>query len=235
MPYYFGEDMVGYTDHIDKLEDDSGYEAPESFEYMDPWQANAAVLSFPETPGPEPRLPPWPPLSQPGLKGFLARLFGRKAAPETAQLTPEEIDERRRKAEEAIFAYELWAVSGLATRCRGRGVKRVFDSYDGSSDESFTHLTGIEMRDGRVIPAGELGSQRKGVDCTQLVDAAVSALMEIMAPAVSNCTARSSSTSMPALSRTKRIPTSCLATRCHGRSDDGRIRREAPEPALNPE
>jgi hypothetical protein len=178
MPYFFDEEDESYWDdeyrkHIEadeagELDDDGlGYEAPKSlFKYVDPWQANTALLSFPQTPGPKPLLASGPS----GLKGLLARLFGWNAGPDMSHLSPKEMDE-------AIRAYELWGISTLAARCRDRGVKRVFGSYDGGSDESFTHFTGIQMRDSRVVPARELRWSLKRFDYNGLVDLAVGALM----------------------------------------------------------
>jgi hypothetical protein len=181
MPYYFGEDMEEYDDYIDKIEADPDYEVPASqYIYVQPWQANAAVLSFPETPGPEPEMPRWPAYGQPANKfGFFARLFGQRAdaAPETSQPAPEETLESYTKQQEAACAHELWKVSRWAARCRDLALKRVFGTYDGGGDESFTHFLGIEMRDGRVIHADLIGGEAKGVDCKQLVEDAVSALM----------------------------------------------------------
>jgi hypothetical protein len=75
---------------------------------------------------------------------------------------------------EAASAHALWKVSAMTATCRDLGVKRVFGGYDGGGDESFTHVLGIEMSDGRVLPAaphdGTEGS-------AQLVEDAVSALM----------------------------------------------------------
>jgi hypothetical protein len=69
----------------------------------------------------------------------------------------------------------LWEVSTLAETCRDLSVKRVFGSYDGGGDESFTHFQGVEMSDGRVLQAGS--SLDDEIDFDQLVEAAVSALM----------------------------------------------------------
>jgi hypothetical protein len=87
--------------------------------------------------------------------------------------------ERARNPEdmEAASAYALWKVSGQTAKCRDLRVKRVFGNYDGGGDESFTNVLGIEMSDGRVIPAELAGEEVPGIDCGQLVDDAVCALM----------------------------------------------------------
>jgi hypothetical protein len=65
----------------------------------------------------------------------------------------------------------------MTAACRAAGVKRVFGRYDGGNDESFTHFQGVEMSDGRVIEADELGKMSPAVDYQALVDDAVSAFM----------------------------------------------------------
>jgi hypothetical protein len=158
MPYYVGEDMPEWDAYLDN-ETNIVEPAASLFRYVQPWQANVTVLPFPETPGPEPESPqPSPCGSPPASKpGFFARLFGQKAAP--AAETP------------------LRKVSTLTATCRALGVKRVFGSYDGGGDESFTYFDGVEMSDGRVIKANSLGREARGIDCNQLVEDAVSALM----------------------------------------------------------
>jgi hypothetical protein len=54
------------------------------------------------------------------------------------------------------------------------GVKRVFGRYDGGGDESFTHVLGIEMSDGGVIPAAPHDGTE---DIAELVEDAAAALM----------------------------------------------------------
>jgi hypothetical protein len=71
--------------------------------------------------------------------------------------------------------HALWKVSGMAATCRAMGVKRVFGSYDGGGDESFTYLLGVEMSDGRMIPAA---LHDEAEDTAQLVESAVFALMD---------------------------------------------------------
>ncbi len=145
MPYYIGEDMPEW-DEYREWEDTGpgrGEEPVSLFKYVEPWQAQAAVLPFPDTPGPEP--------------DFLD-------SPEHA----------------------LWKVSGMAATCRAMGVKRVFGSYDGGGDESFTHYQGVEMSDGRAIPASEtlrtmadlLHGEPRGIDYDEMVENAVFALMD---------------------------------------------------------
>jgi hypothetical protein len=76
---------------------------------------------------------------------------------------------------EAVSAHALWEVSGQTATCRDRGVKRIFGRYDGGGDESFTYVLGIEMSDGRVIPAAAPHDGTEG--SAQLVENAVAALM----------------------------------------------------------
>jgi hypothetical protein len=134
---------------------------PESlFAYVEPWVANTTVLAFPETPGPEPETPQRAAFYDPPRApkpGFVARLFGKKAPPEMPPRSPEQFAEDYTKMQKAIAAHALWTVSVLAARCRALGLRRVFGIYDGGGDESFTDFRGIEMNDGRVITAAELG------------------------------------------------------------------------------
>jgi hypothetical protein len=183
MPYYIDEEMPGWGRYqAYGLEEPGSGEPPASlFEYIEPWQANTTVLSFPDTPGPEPEIPQRAAYSPPPARkpGFFARLFGQKIAPavETSRLSREQLLEDLRKEEKAACAHALWKVSRLTSACRALGVKRVFGSYDGGGDESFTHYHGIEMRDSRVISEELLRKLAKDVDCHQLVEDAVSALM----------------------------------------------------------
>jgi hypothetical protein len=78
---------------------------------------------------------------------------------------------------EAASAHALWKVSGQTATSRGLGVKRVFGNYDGGGDESFTNVLCVEMSDGRVVPAELAGDEVSGIDCSELVDDAVCALM----------------------------------------------------------
>jgi hypothetical protein len=71
--------------------------------------------------------------------------------------------------------HALWKVSGMTAACRAMGVKRVFGSYDGGGDESFTYVLGVEMSDGRVIPAAP---DEETEDIAQLMENAVFALMD---------------------------------------------------------
>jgi hypothetical protein len=158
MPYYVGEDMPEWDVYLD---DETNIVEPAQslFKYVRPWHANVTILPFLETPGSKPEFPQpspdgSPPVSKPG---FFARLFGQKTPP--AAETP------------------LRKVSRLTAECRALGVKRVFGSYDGGGDESFTYFDGVEMSDGRVIKANSLGREARGIDCGQLVEDAVSALM----------------------------------------------------------
>jgi hypothetical protein len=194
MPYYFDWEDESYWDdeyrkRYEASRDDGsdlfiGYEVPKSlFKYVEPWQAKTTVLSFSDTPGPEPEMPenipyqriPYPRKAVPApSRGFFARLFGTKPAPAPAAERPQRT---REQWLEATRVHALWSVSWMAARCRDRGVKRVFGSYDGGNDESFTRFTGIEMRDGRVMVGGPRWVRGVDVDCESLVDVAVWALM----------------------------------------------------------
>jgi hypothetical protein len=184
MPYYIGAGTPEWDEH--EWETESG-EPPESlYTYIEPWVAEATMLTFPETPGPKPVIPPERatyrrPLPAP-KPGFFARLFGKKAPPvapaeETPQLAPAQVFEGFKARQKATADYALWEVSGLAATCRSLGVKRVFGSYDGGNDESFTHLHGIEMSDSRIISKARLRGEAASVRCQELVQYAVSALM----------------------------------------------------------
>ena len=65
----------------------------------------------------------------------------------------------------------------MTAPCRAAGVKLVFGSYDGGNDESFTHLHGAAMNDGRMIEPEELRKISGAANYDGLVDDAVTALM----------------------------------------------------------
>jgi hypothetical protein len=154
MPYYVGEDMPEWEQYIEESEETGSSGPPVScFKYIEPWQADATVLQFPATPGLEPELP------------------------QRVAYSPENWLENYRKAEKAAAAHALWKVSGLTATCRALGVKRVFGSYDGGGDESFTYYHGLETSDGRLITEELLRKIAKDIDCPALVEDAVSALM----------------------------------------------------------
>jgi hypothetical protein len=134
MPYYISEDMPEWSEYREweGTGIGRGDEPVSLFKYIEPWQANTAVLPFSDTPGPEPEL---------------------LESPEHA----------------------VWKVSAKTATCRAMGVKRVFGNYDGGGDESFTHVLGVEMTDGRVIPAEP---HDETDDTAQLVENAVFALMD---------------------------------------------------------
>jgi hypothetical protein len=137
-----------------KREEAGGGEPPAAlFTYVEPLQSNAAVVPFPDTPGPEPEIPPRAPYS------------------------PDTWLENYKKEQEAAAAHALWKVSRLTATCRALGVKRVFGSYDGGGDESFTHYHGVEMGDSRVLSEELLRKVAEAVDCDQLVEDAVTVLM----------------------------------------------------------
>lgn len=181
MPYYVGAGTPEWEEYLEGAQTGSG-EPPQSlFAYIEPSAAAATVLAFPAAPGREPNVPrrgTYSPRPAP-RPGFFARLFGGKAAPEqeTPPPTPEQLLESFNAEEKAAAAHALWKVSGLTAGCRAQGVRRVFGSYDGGGDESFTYLRGIEMRDGRVIRPASLPEDMRGVDYGQLVEDAAAALM----------------------------------------------------------
>jgi hypothetical protein len=181
MPYYVGAGEPEWDEYLAQSETDSFNEPVSLFKYVEPWQAETTVLRFAEAPGAEPEAPQNTAYRQPPTprRGFFARLFGKQAASvaETPQPSPEQLVENFRKKQEAACARALWKVSGMTAACRAAGVKRVFGSYDGGGDESFTHLHGAEMTDGRVIEPDELRKTAQAVDYDELVDDAVSALM----------------------------------------------------------
>jgi hypothetical protein len=178
MPYYVGAGDPAWDEYLEQTETDSSCEPQSLFKYVEPWKAMTSVLRFAEAPGAEPEAPQDPFHRQPSTpgRGFFARLFGKQAAP-VAELSTEQVLENFEKREKAISALALWKVSGTTAACRKAGVKRIFASYDGGGDESFTHLHGAEMNDGRVIEPDELRKTAKAVGCDELVDNAVSALM----------------------------------------------------------
>jgi hypothetical protein len=151
VPYYIDEDMLEWEEYWKREE--AGDETPVSlFTYIEPWQAGT-VLPFPDTPGPEPKLPQRTPYS---AENWL---------------------ENHRKAEEAASAHALWKVSRLTATCRALGVKRVFGSYDGGNDESFTSYHGVELSNSRLLSEELLRKVAQDVDCDRLVEDAVAALM----------------------------------------------------------
>jgi hypothetical protein len=151
MPYYIDVDTPGWREYWEKEE--AGDEPPASlFTYIEPWQAST-VLPFPDTPGPEPEIP--------------------KRAP----YSPETWLENHRKEQDATSAHALWKVSGLTATCRALGVKRVFGSYDGGNDESFTSYHGIELSDSRLLSEELLRKVAEDIDCEQVVEDAVTAIM----------------------------------------------------------
>jgi hypothetical protein len=129
------------------------------FKYIDPWHANTAVLPFSDPPAPEPEAP--------------------VDNVDTRGMDVHERDRAWRENDEKRFTHALWKVSKLAATCKALGVKRVFGSYDGGGDESFTYFRGIEMHDGRMISRERLGDETAGVPCDELVENAVCALMGI--------------------------------------------------------
>jgi hypothetical protein len=153
MPYYVGEDMPEWGDYMAREESGGGEPPAVLFKYVEPLQSHAAVVAFPDTPGPEPVIPPRP-----------------KYSPDTWY-------DSYTKEQQAMAAHALWKISGLTAACRALGVKRVFGSYDGGGDESFTHFHGFEMRDSRAVTEETLRKVAEDIDGGELVDHAVTALM----------------------------------------------------------
>jgi hypothetical protein len=150
MPYYVGAGEPQWDEYCERAETDRVGQPPVSlFKYVEPVQAKTTVLSFPEAAGLEPEAP---------------------------QRTAYRIEDFE-KMQDALSAHALWKISGMTAKCRAVGVKRVFGSYDGGGDESFTHLHGVEMRDGRVIEPDVLRREAHGVEYNQLIDNAAAALM----------------------------------------------------------
>lgn len=186
MPYYYGADSPGWDEYLDQAEAE-GIDIPStsSFAYVEPWQAKTSVVPFPATPGVEPIIPAQPrypvQIAQPPARqGFFSRLFGRPPAPVVSvpAATPEQLQDWHSnflKREKATSEHALWKVSTVAARFRAAGVKRVFGSYDGGGDESFTHFHSVEMNDGRRVDYN--GLERKGLDYEALINEAASAIM----------------------------------------------------------
>jgi hypothetical protein len=176
MPFYVGAGDPEWEAYLAQSETDNPVPL---FQYIEPWQAGTTVLQFAEAPGAEPEAPQdivsdiassRPPAPRPS---FFARLFGRQAAAPSLQELVEGANRRR----QAACARALWKISSVTATFRAAGVSRVFGSYDGGEDESFTHLHGVEMSDGRVIETEEVRNTAQTVDYDQLVEDAVSALM----------------------------------------------------------
>jgi hypothetical protein len=169
-----------YQDRIEKelLENPSRSLAPPLtlFEYVAPWRAKAAVLRFPETPGPRPALGPAPRLLAGPARtpGVMARLFG-KAAP--AVVARERARAPLGDAAAAIAALALWEVAGIAAQGRRRGYAGAFGRYDGGGDAQFTSCEAIVRRDGARLEGAALRAETASVDGERLVEQAVAALM----------------------------------------------------------
>jgi hypothetical protein len=181
MPYYVGAGEPEWDEYLVRSETDSVDQPVSLFKYVEPWEAQTTVLRFAQAPGAEPEVPQNIVHRRPSTprRGFFARLLGKQAATvvETPQPSPQQLVEDFKKRQKAASAHALWKVSGIAAACRTGGVKRVFGSYDGGGDESFTHLHGAEMNDGRMIGPDELRETAQAVNCEELVNDAVSALM----------------------------------------------------------
>lgn len=189
MPYFKYEALPEWAEAHPSAElEEMGIPPPNTFEYATPWQAETTVMSFPTTPGEEPKIPDQrvyaANVARPIAKrGVLARLFGRRPpsiAP-VPTLTPEQREDSVRaflEKQKAASEHALWAVSTAAARFRGAGVKRIVGTYDGGGDESFTCFQFMEMNDGRRIDVNEIaqvGLEQFGLE--DLIYEAAAALM----------------------------------------------------------
>jgi hypothetical protein len=152
MPYYVGEDMPEWTAYGEWEETGSEGSPAAFFKYIEPLQASTTVVPFPDTPGPEPEIPP------------------------RARYSPDTWLENHRKEQQAMAAHALWKIATLTAACRAQGVKRVFGTYDGGNDESFTHFHRIETKAGRALSEEALRKVAEDVG-PELVLNAVTALM----------------------------------------------------------
>jgi hypothetical protein len=157
MPYYIGVGDPEWDEYLTIVEDDNAAEPISLFKYVEPWTAKTTALQFSETPGPRPER--------------------KNAEPAPQQLSPEQLFERFEKEQKAGSELALWELSNMVAKCRAGRVKRVFGGYDGGEDESFAHFRSIEMSDGRMISAELIGEDTAGINCFQLIEDAVFALM----------------------------------------------------------
>lgn len=165
MPYYFGEDDEGWDAQMEAAEaryaaDKTFLKTPnELFQYVEPWQAKAAVVPFPRNPGPAPvepgshvAKPPAPP--RPSLFG---RLFGSRELAKPVQSAPtieigsKEWHENYLKEQQHQSDVALYRIARTAEALRAHGVKRVFANYDGGNDEGFVNFESVEFADGQRL------------------------------------------------------------------------------------
>ena len=183
MPYYFGAGSPGWDEHHTTPELEN-FDGPliTLFEYIEPEQAKATVVSFPDVPGLEPAIPGEP--RYPGAaskvlskRGFFSRLLGKKPAPATTNpdLTTQDSNTQFQEMENATSKHALWRVSAATANFRALGVKRVIGTYDGGGDESFTYCQFAEMIDGRRVRFH--GVQGPGAAFEGLIDDAATAIM----------------------------------------------------------
>lgn len=175
MPYYVGEGSPEWDRFLES--DEAGLPPRRSmFGYIQPEYARSGVLSFPREPSTHEASAE--PASKPGL---FARLFGRNApppsptAPETQSV--EDLFGLFSAEQEEIAAEALSQIARRAVDYRKRGIARLFGSYDGGNDESFGHLTRLEMANGEIIetPASSLPIELEDIE--DLVAVAAHALM----------------------------------------------------------
>lgn len=183
MPYYIGAGSPEWDAYLDQAESE-GIDAPavSAFEYVEPSRAKTSLLSFQDTPRPEPIIPGEPEspyeVAQPVVpQGFFARLFGRRPAPAPAPAPSpaqwQDWQSRFQEWEDARAKHALWKISTRVAKFRAAGVRRVVGGYDGGGDESFTHFRSVEMNDGRRI--FDVGNWE--LDYSALIEDAASAIM----------------------------------------------------------
>ncbi|MGO9546511.1 MAG: hypothetical protein ACLPPF_17165 [Rhodomicrobium sp.] len=183
MPYYVGAGEPQWDEYCE-LEEGRQLPPQTLLKYVEPWEAKTTVVSFSETPGREPEVPPEIPYpfapsgNREHKPGLMARLLGRKSTPMApqVQISPKEYWESWRQRQSALCAHEMWKVSKMAAQCRTLSVKRIYGRYDGGGDESFTYLFGAEMNDGRKVAPDAL-PKGSGVDFEQLFETAIFAIM----------------------------------------------------------
>jgi hypothetical protein len=179
MPYYVG---AGEPEWDEYLSYEFEVSPPLSlFKYVEPWEAKSVVVRFHEIPGPEPSVPPPPtypsrPYSKPG---FWGRVRGQKPVPigEIPNSAFHQYWEDFRKWQTAACAHALWEVSTKMAACLAAGVKRVFGSYDGGGDESFTHITAVQLSDGKIIAPGDFDKKIRSLAPEALIEKAVFGVM----------------------------------------------------------
>ncbi len=184
MPYFCDETSPEFQAMAER---EDFRDTPRSlYEYVTPWEIQGSVISFPATPGIEPTIPDrveYPATRAVAKRGFLARLFGGGRPPisQVPTVTPEQQQEwlaNFQAREKAFSEHALWKLSAMVAQFRAAGVRRVFGSYDGGGDESFTYFHYVEMKDGRQIDRSDLDENELDlVGLEALIEQATTALM----------------------------------------------------------